>query len=110
MGGMEIVFLSLGRAFFGYGDYILLFSVTLFAISSIICWYYYGVKCVMYLGIKRKVVYSFFFILSFNLAIIFDEVVLTGVSNFLLLILTIFTSFVLIKSSDRINGYRSIRF
>lgn len=110
MGGMEIVFLSLGRAFFGYGDYILLFSVTLFAISSIICWYYYGVKCVMYLGIKRKSVYSFFFILSFNLAIIFDEVVLTGISNFLLLILTIFTSFVLIKSSDRINGYRSIRF
>ena len=103
LSGMEIVFSSFGSLFCGMGGYILLFSVTLFAISSIICWYYYGVKCVSFLGVKRVRIYSVIFILSCYFALWIDEITLVRISDFLLLVLTFLTSLVLIKSSDRIK-------
>lgn len=102
-GGMEIVLSSLGRSFFGIGEYVLLFSVTLFAMSSIICWYYYGVKCVVFLGFKHIWIYSILFICSFYLSLVLDEITLVRISDFFLFVLTLLTSFVLIKSSDRIK-------
>ncbi len=103
-GGMEIVLCSLGNLFFGRGEYILLFSVTLFAFSSIICWYYYGVKCVSFLGIKNIWIYSILFTGSFCLSLFLDEFTLIRISDFFLFILTLLTSLVLIKSSDRIKN------
>ncbi len=103
LGGIDAVIGSLGGLLFGAGRHLLLFSVFLFALSSIICWYYYGVKCVRFLGFKVDIPYSALFLLTLYLPLFMNESVLISISDFLLLVLTFLTSLALIKGSDRIR-------
>lgn len=69
-GGMELL-CGIFSSRLGVGaNYILLFSVIAFALSTVLCWYYYGRVCLEYLFGKRgKILFFTVFTVSFALGL-----------------------------------------
>jgi AGCS family alanine or glycine:cation symporter len=68
----------------------LLFCITLFAYSTVICWYYYGIRALAYLSLDRSaIVYSIAFCLFLFAPSIFHGVSAVYVSDFLLFLMSI---------------------
>ena len=77
----------------------LLFAVVAFAVSTTICWYYYGGVCFSYLTHGRYAfVFSSLFILSFAAGLIFRINALLYVNDIILFLLTLITLRALIKN------------
>ena len=86
----------------GFALSVLAFCISAFAFSTVVCWYFYGTEAFSSLFGKRGIL-----ILPIYLAfVIFGSLIPSGVILFftdaLLLILTVITSLLLIKKSDRI--------
>lgn len=68
----------------------LLICILLFAYSTVISWYYYGVGCLSYLGVERySLAYYFFFCMAIIAPVIFDDLVAVCISDVLLLFMSI---------------------
>lgn len=104
IGGAELVTGSLARAF-PYADVILLISVTAFALAAVVCWYYYGSVCSRYLfGARTDRLFFVIYFASVLAGALFDCSVFASLSDVLLLVLSLLTAPVIIKSSDRIKA------
>ena len=99
----ELVTSSLAQIF-PRSDAILLLSVSAFALATVVCWYFYGTVCMRYLfGSRGGLAFLALYSLAVVLGAIFDCSVFASLSDLLLLVLTLLTAPVLIKSSDRIR-------
>lgn len=89
----------------GHGAGVILFlCVACFALSTIICQYYYGAVCAEYLfGKKYKYFYFPIFLSSCALGLFFTTGFLVTVSDFLLFSMTVLTLTALIKNARRIK-------
>lgn len=82
---------------------LLIFSILSFAFSTIICWYYYGEECSLFLfGTRAKSLYLLTFIAFVALGVYFDTLSIVAVTDVLLLLLSIICVITLIKNSDRV--------
>ncbi|MBR2651051.1 MAG: sodium:alanine symporter family protein, partial [Clostridia bacterium] len=85
------------------GSQALLASVLLFAVSTTLCWYYYGRLSAERLFGKRALpIFGALFLISFAAGLIFDIPRLVPLTDTVLFLLTVISVSALIKSSDRI--------
>lgn len=100
----ESLLSSISSAFFG-SELFFCGSVFVFALATAVCWYYYGTVSARYLfgkGATRLLLPAYVTVLL--LGGILDTALLAAVSDVLLLLLTLLTAPVIIKSSDRIRN------
>ena len=98
---------ALGELFSSYipfGAEALLISVLAFALSTVICWYYYGSVCREYLfGRRGEFIYFFLFIISLAAGLFMNFTAAEKISNLILTILTLLTATAIIKGTDKIS-------
>lgn len=87
--------------------YLLLFSVTAFAISTVLCWYYYGRTSFAYVTKKRFTpIFSILFILSFGFALYVKTPSLIFINDTILFFLSVITVNAIIKNIHKIRGLK----
>ena len=87
--------------------YLLLFSVTAFAISTVLCWYYYGRTSFAYVTKKRFTpIFSILFILSFGFALYAKTPSLIFINDTILFFLSVITVNAIIKNIHKIRGLK----
>ena len=95
---------SLSRAF-PFSDYVLLLSVSAFALATVVCWYFYGSVCSRYLfGAAGERMFLPIYAIGVLIGAVLDCSFFASLSDILLLLLTLLTLPVIIKSSDRIRA------
>ena len=102
--GIYAVLFAFEYSFGTLGAYLLLMLIFAFAYSTIICWYYYGILACEYLFLK-DMPYMFFFLFMLSLFIggVSSVRYVILFSDTVLLLLSLITLTVLIKSSERIR-------
>lgn len=96
--GMSLVLASVGAV----SPISVIFCITAFAFSTVICWYCYGSRCLSFLGIKGGVSYLIVFLAATMLGAVLSDRVLVAVTDHILFLLTTLTLVALIKNSDRL--------
>ena len=87
---MSLVFSSFREGAGEWSLIPLLISIIIFAYSTVICWYYYGVRCLGYLRIDRFILgYCFLFSLAILAPIFLDSLALVFVSDLFLFLMSI---------------------
>ena len=102
--GIELVLLSVGNTFGAVSRVLVSACIALFAYATVICWYYYGDKCIRFLFGRGYPLYTLLFIAAVFSGAFVREWVLVLVSDYILLFLTFLTFLAIIKSSDRIKA------
>ncbi len=83
--------------------FIVFACVILFAYSTVICWYYYGEECLLYLtGRKFRWIYTPVFILFIFVGALYDSRITLAICDIILLLMTVLTLIALLLSSNRI--------
>ena len=78
--------------------------IVLFAYSTVICWYYYGIRCLSYLSLnKSSFVYSFAFCIFLFSPTTFVGIGAVYVSDVLLLLMSLPTLFCLLRNAKSIE-------
>lgn len=68
--GVSLTAAAFGSAMPGYGKYLLMICVSIFSISSLFSYSYYGTKCMSFLvGANNKHYYNYFYIISIVIAV-----------------------------------------
>jgi len=100
--------LALGELFakhIPFGAEALLLSVLAFALSTVICWYYYGSVCREYLfGRRGGIVYFIVFIICLAVGLFTRSGYAVRITNFILLGLTVMTALAIKKGADEIKA------
>ena len=82
----------------------LLFSILLFAYSTVICWYYYGLRTLAYLHLERSAfIYAIAFCIFLFAPSFFGSIGVVYVSDSLLFIMSALTLFSLLKNRKTIE-------
>ena len=101
---MSLVFSAFQRGAGQWSQIPLFISIILFAYSTVICWYYYGMRCLSYLCIENKrVIYCFFFSLAILSPVFLQNIIAVYVSDILLFIMSLPTLVCLILNRSRIS-------
>ena len=88
-----------------HSETVLLLSVGAFALATVVCWYFYGSVCSRYLfGRRADGAFLLLYASSVLVGAVVDCSVLASLSDVLLLVLSLLTLPVIIKSSDRIRA------
>lgn len=91
----------------GAGEYSLVplfLCIFFFAFSTVICWYYYGLACLDFLGVKRLLpLYLFLFLLSVMLASLSKTYLAVTITDIILLLMSLPTCAVILKSKNEIR-------
>ena len=96
---MELVFDAVRIGAGNFALPILLFSIFIFAYSTIICWYYYGCECVAYLGLSRyKSLFLFFFLLFIIFAAFVDTYLAVSLNDYVLLLMSLPTAAAIVNN------------
>jgi len=102
--GMKLVYDAFSSVLGSFGSIALLLSIIIFAYSTIVCWYYYGSEAYSFLCKRRpRIFFTALFLLLFPTFALLGEIVLIGITDILLLLLTLITCATLIKNSDRVR-------
>lgn len=101
--GISLIMDSIGSAFGSFSECLIIVCIVSFAFSTVICWYYYGFKCLSFLlgGCER--LYAALFAFSVFFGCILTEKMLILISDSMLLILSVLSVSVVMKCSDRIK-------
>ena len=99
---MALIFNSFCSIFGDVGGYILLLLVLSFAYSTIICWYFYGMKCMSFIFPKHKTFFAVIFIGFLLFTSLISYEIIIYLTDYLLFIMSVFTLAALIKKSSRI--------
>ncbi len=87
-----------------FGDILLFICILFFALSTILCWYYYGSFCCEDLFGKRvRGIFAVLFILSCIVGLFFSTSGLISISDTILFLMTLITLITLFKNSGRIS-------
>ncbi len=104
--GMEIVLRTVTSSFGALSELatlLVFFPVFAFALSTVICWYYYGTECTAYLfRTRRSLPYTLIFIAFSLLGFLIPSSYLIAATDYILFFMSLLTLFTLIKSSARI--------
>lgn len=101
--GALLVLDALKCAFGGISGHLLLFSIAIFAYSTILSWYYYSAECIRQLfGRVCHLTFAPLYLSFVLLGGFISEVILVSLSDYLLLVLVGITVPTLIKNSDRL--------
>lgn len=102
--GMALILTSVSSTL-GFRFGILIFvCVLLFAYSTIVCWYYYGMECFTFLfSPGRRWLFLPIYLFFVAYGAFADNRMLVAITDGLMLILAFLTSLALIKNSDRIK-------
>lgn len=101
---MSLVFSAFRRGAGQWSQIPLFISIVLFAYSTVICWYYYGVRCLSYLSVENKrAVYCFFFSLAILLPVFSQNLIAVYVSDILLFLMSLLTLICLILNRSLIS-------
>ncbi len=101
--GITLIMDSIGAIFGKVSALLIVCCIAAFAFSTVMCWYCYGMSCLRYLVRRGERLYTALFVVAVFFGCILDEGVLIGLSDSLLLVLTILTVSAIIKCSDRIK-------
>ncbi len=102
--GVGIILSGIGGTLGGVSEYFIFVCIFAFAYSTIICWYYYGSFAYEYLlNAKSGRAFVSLFLISVFLGAYVTGDYLIGVTDFLLLFLSLISLSALIKNSDRIK-------
>ena len=81
----------------------LLIIIAIFAYSTVICWYYYGLRAISYIGVERGgFVYCFLFSLSILFPVFIDGSIAVYLSDILLVLMSAPTLICLLKNRKMI--------
>ena len=87
-----------------FGDILLFICILFFALSTILCWYYYGSFCCEDLfGKKVRRIFAAVFILSCVIGLFFSTSELISVTDTILFLMTLITLMTLFRNSGRIS-------
>lgn len=100
---MALVFYAFQRGAGQWSEIPLFMSIFLFAYSTVICWYYYGVRCLSYLGFDKRALYCFFFSLAILAPVFLQNVLAVYLSDILLFLMSIPTLMCLILNRRLIS-------
>ncbi len=101
---MSLVFSAFRSGAGQWSQIPLLISIILFAYSTVICWYYYGVRCLSYLGIENKrAAYCFFFSMAILTPVFLQNIIAVYLSDILLLLMSLPTLICLILNRNLIS-------
>ena len=82
-----------------FAPFLLLITVSAFAVSTTLCWYYYGRVALDYLTHGRHPsLFSALFIISFAVGLLFKIDILIHINDIILFLLTLITLYTLIKN------------
>ncbi len=97
--------LDCALASFGSVSAVMLFVlISLFAYSTVVCWYFYGSECIYFLtGRERSLCYTVIFIISLVFGAKIKEAFLITASDYTLFFMTLITLLALLKNSERIK-------
>ena len=101
--GVDLLFATVGDKFGITSRLALAFSVFVFAVSTVLCWLYYGRTYERMLIGKNKL-FDSFFIFAVSFGVFVEERILVLASDILLFFLTLLTMYAIIKCSDRIKA------
>ena len=101
--GVTLVMLTVGSVFGNASRTLLAILIGAFALSTVICWYYYGYVTYSTLFGRVGALYSAVFVLFLALGSLLPERMLVLSSDVLLLGLTLISTLTVIKGSDRIR-------
>lgn len=83
--------------------YILALCISLFAFSTIICWYYYGSECCVYLFKKdRPFLYTFLFLFSIFFGTLSDSLGIIAITDSVIFLMAMLTLFTILRFSGKI--------
>lgn len=100
--GMECVLSAFGR-FLPFSDIFISVSVTLFAIATMLCWFYYGSESIGYLFKKRVKIYVPIYCFAVFIGAVMSESRLWGFSDFSISFMTVINIFEVMRSSIEIK-------
>ena len=101
--GISILLSAFSSVFGSIATPVLFFLVFSFALSTVICWYYYGSEYVgMLFHGRGRGVYTVFFLLASSIGTLIEESILISASDVILFFMTVITVLALIKNSERI--------
>ena len=97
---LDAVTLTLGK----YSGAVLMLLVTSFAYATVICWYYYGSRCLEYLiGGSSERIFLFLYVLFSLVSPLINNALFVFSTDVFILIMSSITLFLIIKNSDRIK-------
>ncbi len=103
--GVALVMDSIGAIFGRLSAELVFLSVSVFAFSTVVCWFYYGNECLKFLNLtKLYKIYCIMFLLSVIFGFFVNVELVVRASDFILLALTILSVAAIIKNSDRIKA------
>ena len=104
LSGVGAIISGIGGVFGKASEYLVAFCIFAFAYSTVICWYYYGSVAYEYLlDAKSGRAYTSLFLISALIGVQTKSDFLIGLTDVLLLFLSIISLFALMKNSDRIK-------
>ena len=87
---MALVFSAFGSGVGEWSRIPLFLCIVLFAYSTVICWYYYGLRCIAYLGYEKShVMYSVAFCIFILLPLFLDSIGAVYISDLLLFLMSL---------------------
>ncbi len=100
--GVDLITYVLSESSLSLSVFILPLLIFMFALSTLVCWYYYGEECIRYLTEKSGTLYKILFTGSVFLGAVLNSMSLITLVDFILLAMSIITLFTLKKNSERI--------
>lgn len=103
MSGAQLVATALFSAYPG-SDIALTASIAAFALATVVCWYFYGRTALAYFTSHGRGAYLVSYLAAVMLGALVDCSPLAALSDVLLLLLSLITAPIIIKSSDRVRA------
>ncbi len=100
---MSLICAAFASTLGSFSLYFLAVCISLFAFSTLICWYYYGNECCIYLFKKdRPFLYTFAFLFSIFIGALSDSVGIIAVTDGIIFLMALITLFTILKFSGKI--------
>ena len=103
-GGISIVIGALRPLLSSATGPLVCILITLFAYSTVVCWYFYASECLTFLSRRAgRASYIALFVFSTFVGFLLPEDVLISVIDYILFLMSVLTLFTLLKNSERIR-------
>lgn len=99
---VTLVLGSVGSVFGIASEYLVSLLIFSFAYATVVCWYFYGSECTVFLFGKRPLWFMPLFLFFVAVGCLFSVGSFVLISDLVLLLLTLLSSSAVIKSSDRL--------
>lgn len=103
--GIEIILNAFGRSLGNVSVIVLTVIISAFAFSTVVCWFYYGLKCFAFLfGTGYQAIYKSVYIVAVIFGLLGNVNFFIEVSDYLLFALCLISTVTVMKNSDRLRN------